>query len=407
MKKYFMDYTDAQKEVYKLGLKSALEWQKYCVSGLKNKLIPSSPNTVYKDKGWDGWRKWLGNDFLSFKESRDIVHTLKINTCREWKKYMRDKDIGIPHDPQVFYRDNGWGGWKDWLGHQRKFNQNSRVNWIYEDFFKLWSHDMAYILGLWFADGYISKSFAVGITLHKNDSELLNNIVNLIGGKIYTRDNCLNLIVSSKTVFQDIVMLGGQEKKSLILKMPFIPKEYLKDFIRGYFDGDGSIFYAKKDKAYYATITCGNEQFLRALEVFLKQEIDDFTCYITSRTRNVTIKGVAYKNIFSSEMRMNATNTKKFGEYIYYPNSKLKMKRKFDLFLKIGIIKVANKNKSFLEFDDAKNHIKSIGILNSMEWLGYCRSGEKPSNIPSNPNKIYKNKGWINWADWLSKPIKI
>ena len=29
--------------------------------------------------------------------------------------------------------------------------------------------------------------------------------------------------------------------------------------------------------------------------------------------------------------------------------------------------------------------------------------GIKPDNIPSDPRKIYKSKGWINLYDWLGK----
>ena len=28
-------------------------------------------------------------------------------------------------------------------------------------------------------------------------------------------------------------------------------------------------------------------------------------------------------------------------------------------------------------------------------------SGKKPDDIPSNPNRTYKNDGWRGWGDWL------
>ena len=48
---------------------------------------------------------------------------------------------------------------------------------------------------------------------------------------------------SQKTV-EDLKKLGCVENKSLILTFPTeqqVPKEFVYDFIRGYFDGDGSI----------------------------------------------------------------------------------------------------------------------------------------------------------------------
>ncbi|MBT4327066.1 MAG: hypothetical protein HOD60_09215, partial [Candidatus Nitrosopelagicus sp.] len=31
----------------------------------------------------------------------------------------------------------------------------------------------------------------------------------------------------------------------------------------------------------------------------------------------------------------------------------------------------------------------------------YCTSSNKPDNIHTNPDKFYKNKGWISFGDWL------
>ncbi|MEY4126766.1 MAG: hypothetical protein RL737_955, partial [Bacteroidota bacterium] len=37
------------------------------------------------------------------------------------------------------------------------------------------------------------------------------------------------------------------------------------------------------------------------------------------------------------------------------------------------------------------------------EWMKYRKSSEKPNNIPSNPNRVYKDKGWNGYADFLGK----
>jgi hypothetical protein len=36
-----------------------------------------------------------------------------------------------------------------------------------------------------------------------------------------------------------------------------------------------------------------------------------------------------------------------------------------------------------------------------LEWRQYCKSGERPDDIPSNPNSAYKDVGWAGWNDWL------
>ena len=406
MKNRFLTYKEGQKIASSIGIKSANEWYKYASSGKKSSKIPSSPNTVYKDKGWNGWREWLGYGFLDFYQSKCFVHKLKLKSCKEWKEYIKGKDIMIPHDPQSFYKDKGWNGWREWLGYDRKFDQNRRKYKINNNFFKYWTHDMAYILGLWWADGCIcEKQYRFEITLHKKDSYLFEQIAMLMNVdlQLIKYNNCYSFVISSKNIYRDIIALGGTPKKSLMLIFPKIPEKYIADFIRGYFDGDGSIFYAKNDSVYYASFSCGSERFLFQLEQELKKQIDNFKCYIYSRYRDPIIRGKKYKDIFSSELKMNANITKRFGEYIYDTPSQLRMIRKYEKFQKIGKIKIANKDKVFRDFGDAREFVNSMGFKNTFEWGLYCKSGKKSFDIPSHPEKIYKNNGWIDWYDWLGK----
>lgn len=67
---------------------------------------------------------------------------------------------------------------------------------------------------------------------------------------------------------QDLIRLGMKLNKSLHLEFPDVPKEHLRDFVRGVFDGDGSVFYAKKSK--YSPLQCkfysGSESFILGLK---------------------------------------------------------------------------------------------------------------------------------------------
>lgn len=33
-------------------------------------------------------------------------------------------------------------------------------------------------------------------------------------------------------------------------------------------------------------------------------------------------------------------------------------------------------------------------------WREYCESGQKPDNVPANPDEVYKDS-WTSWCDWL------
>lgn len=116
-----------------------------------------------------------------------------------------------------------------------------------KDYFKHWSKNMAYVFGLWCADGNIcmtSGGYYFSITLKQSDKYLLENILQDMNSehKIYEKsDGSCKICFSSKDFYNDLLTLGGKEKKSLVLEFPNIPEEYINHFIRGYFDGDGSI----------------------------------------------------------------------------------------------------------------------------------------------------------------------
>ncbi|MDA8628642.1 DEAD/DEAH box helicase family protein [Bacteroidia bacterium] len=59
-----------------------------------------------------------------------------------------------------------------------------------------------------------------------------------------------------------------------------------------------------------------------------------------------------------------------------------------------------------LNYDEAKSVIKPLGIKSSMQWREYASSTLRPETIPSNPDRHYKNKGWKGWDDFLGKTDK-
>lgn len=52
-------------------------------------------------------------------------------------------------------------------------------------------------------------------------------------------------------------------------------------------------------------------------------------------------------------------------------------------------------------FEEARTFAQSLNLRDLKDWVDYCRSGEKPNDIPHKPDRIYKNKGWKSYGDWL------
>ena len=66
----------------------------------------------------------------------------------------------------------------------------------------------------------------------------------------------------------------------------------------------------------------------------------------------------------------------------------------------LGTMAVSTNEKIFLSFKEAREFVRSLGLKGTPDWDKYCKSGNKPDNIPSNPDRSYKNKGWKGMGDW-------
>ena len=62
--------------------------------------------------------------------------------------------------------------------------------------------------------------------------------------------------------------------------------------------------------------------------------------------------------------------------------------------------------EKFLPFEDAKKIVLELKLKSNSEWRIFCKNGQKPQNIPVNPDRTYKEKGWQNWTDWLGSNTK-
>lgn len=182
---------------------------------------------------------------------------------------------------------------------------------------------MAYVLGFFAADGNmcIHKNGGKYLEFTSCDKGLLIMIKNLIraNNKISTRDGIGNrrssyrIQLGSKEMFQDLLKLGMVPTKSLTLKFPYIHKEHLGDFIRGHFDGDGSISvgkYWRKDRSQWkweitSRSTSGSRNFLEGLRIALRPYCAGGYIYkknrgfelVFSRHDSLALSSLMYHNI--------------------------------------------------------------------------------------------------------------
>ena len=71
----------------------------------------------------------------------------------------------------------------------------------------------------------------------------------------------------------------------------------------------------------------------------------------------------------------------------------------------LGTFTVAPQNKKFRSFIQARTFAKKLKLKNYLAWVKYYNENGLPSDIPTTPNRTYKNKGWDGWNDWLGNKV--
>lgn len=213
------------------------------------------------------------------------------------------------------------------LSHQKyKFNEHY--------FNKIDTPNKAYFLGLIYADGCVfPKKNSCAIKLTKEDDYVLEEFKKDIDSQKplhYTKSKPIvgtkyigkaqsKLELNSKILIEDLSSLGVVQNKSLILKFPKnIP--FIKDFIRGYFDGDGCI-YNSQNRIMLNFV--GSENFCKGLCDFLQSELNiPTTAKQDKRGNSWYIYILRIKDVI------------KFCEYIYSDKDCIKLNRKYEKFIK-------------------------------------------------------------------------
>jgi superfamily II DNA or RNA helicase len=72
----------------------------------------------------------------------------------------------------------------------------------------------------------------------------------------------------------------------------------------------------------------------------------------------------------------------------------------------LGNGKIANFNKVYRRFEEARAFVQSLNLKNENEWRIFSKGqllekGALPNDIPASPHNTYANKGWQGFGDWL------
>lgn len=260
------------------------------------------------------WEKLAKAEFMTFQTARDFVRSLKLNNLIEWQKFAASikRPFDIPSNPSSTYKNEGWISYGDWIG-------TGSVASIYIDFY---SYEEAE-----------KEVHSLGI---KNQNEYRNLKTN----------------------------------GSLSQKLPYKPERTYKN--NGWESwskwlGTKNIATQKREYREFKSARA----FVHSLEFKTKS---DWT--------NYTKSGLKPKDIPTTPNKVYE------GDFISFQDW-------------LGLNYTANQKRKFLPFDESKRYAKSLKLSSKDEWYAISKVNKLPQNIPSNPQRTYKETGWVGWSDFL------
>lgn len=169
-----------------------------------------------------------------------------------------------------------------------------------ENFFSFWSDEMAYVLGMIYTDGSLYKNKMVSrVTITQKEPEILNKILILMkcDAQLFFRPekqyksgisgSIHYFHIHNKKIFSDLLKIGLTPNKSLTAKFPTVPQEYVRHFIRGCWDGDGTVSIYKRDNRISAGFVSGSIDFINGMHgELLKAGFSQRKIYVDRRGKN-------------------------------------------------------------------------------------------------------------------------
>lgn len=209
-----------------------------------------------------------------------------------------------------------------------------RTHSLNEDFFERLIPQSAYVFGYWVADGYMHHDRHYKVCFSSKDRLHLEAVKRAMGSNtnLYQekrnsiRGKHFELNTYSKKLFMDLQKLGGFSRKSTTILFPAIPDNLLPDYLRGYFDGDGSVheikYKKRKNGKVYScseirsNFTCGSIKYIYKLRDLLTQRL------------GLSLKAIGQYGPHQFKLGYGQKDTLRLLRYMYYPNHCLSLDRK-------------------------------------------------------------------------------
>ena len=317
---------------------------------------------------------------LPFKKALLYARSLKLKTVKEWEAWRMtgERPASIPSTPHLVYKHDGWQGWGHWLGTDTVSTKDQQ----FLPFKKALLHARSLKLKSFKEWQAWCKSDARPANIPSNPNSVYTHDAwqgygHWLGtGTVASKDQKFLPFKTALLCARSLKLKSNEEWlawcKSGIrpANIPATPERvYKNDGWQGYghWLGTGKLrtkeFLPFKKALLYA----------RSLKLKSKTEWNDWAP-TNARPANIPSHpdGI-YKHV----------GWQGYGHWLGTGN--------------VGV----KKDQQFLPFKKALLYARSLKLTSEKEWREWRRSGARPANMPSCPEKVYKHQGWQGYRHWL------
>lgn len=350
---FYCSYDNAKEAARKIGIKSE---SKYRESYREDPRLPSKPYSIYKNKGWTNWYDFFGtempNFYRTYNEAKNATQKLVIKSNVEYKKRYKE-DLRLPSQPDRTYDKNGWVDWYDYLETIAPNN--------YPTYFE--AQNAVQKLQI--------KSYASYKKRHNENPRLPYS-----PQKTYKNKGWVTFLefLGINTI---IIYPNYDEAKQAVLKLNITSeKEYrirCKEDVR----------LPSTPARYY-----NNKGWIDNYDFFNKSRPDAYLTYGEAK-KAVRILSIKTRTEYNKRYK-EAPKLPSSPEYIYKGIGWI------DYYNFLGV-----KAPIYYEtFEEAKKAVIKLGVISRKEYIEQKRYREDPK-LPSQPSTYYKNIGWTKWDEFI------
>lgn len=379
----WMPFKEARRLAREMKFKNQSQWFEFTKSVDFPLNIPVSPYQAYKNNGWKGWGDFLGTGnianfnrtFKSFEQAKKFIQTFEISKKDDFiemhKKKLFPQDI--PYNPRRTYKNSGWKGWGDFLGTGNIASFNKQ--WLSYDK----AHEFVKSLNLksWKEWREYTKSGEMPENIPKNPYNSYKG-----QGWVDMPTFLGNKKIHKKVINAREFSLAREYVHSLNLKSV---KEWLT-----FCNSD-----EKPDDIPKSPSSVYKNKGWVSLYDWLGLEKNKYLSYEEAREYLIRLNLKSW-----SEFKNFASSGNRPSNIPGHPHIIYKNKGWISINHLLGY-ESKSTSREFRTFKNAKEFVNNLNLKNQKDWQQYVKSGNKPNDIPSNPQKVYKNKGWIGLKDWL------